>query len=177
MRRRTTTWGGASDCRRPTSRRSKESCSPVSARRERCYDEHEKVLALDPSRKDAGLIVGTYRYVVSTLSLPMRMLAYVAGFGGGRERGIQMLRETAELDLRYERRTRPDGSRDETGNDARTDALFALVLVYNREHRYDDALQVLERTAAPVSAQPAVVARSRIDRASGGARRSRPTLC
>ena len=45
----------------------------------RAYDEHEKVLALDPSRNDAGLIVGTYRYLVSTLSLPMRMLAYVAG--------------------------------------------------------------------------------------------------
>jgi hypothetical protein len=45
------------------------------------------VLSLDPSRKDAGLVVGTYRYVVSTLSLPVRMVAYVAGFGGGRDRG------------------------------------------------------------------------------------------
>src|SRR3954468_11156708 len=42
----------------------------------RAYDEHERVLSLDPARKDAGLIVGTYRYVVSTLSLPMRMMAY-----------------------------------------------------------------------------------------------------
>src|SRR3954469_14125343 len=112
----------------------------------RCYDEHEKVLALDPSRKDAGLIVGTYRYVVSTLSLPVRMLAYVAGFGGGRDHGIQMLRETAEVELD----TRPraaagDAPRRETGNDVRADALFALVLVYNREHRYDEARQVLER--------------------------------
>ena len=57
----------------------------------RAYDEHERVLALDPSRKDAGLIVGTYRYVVSTLSLPMRMMAYVAGFGGGRDVGIRMI--------------------------------------------------------------------------------------
>ena len=56
----------------------------------RCYDEHEQVLALDPSRKDAGLIVGTYRYLVSTLSLPMRVMAYVAGFGGGRDRGVQL---------------------------------------------------------------------------------------
>ena len=29
--------------------------------------------------------VGMYRYIVSTLSLPMRMMAYVAGFGGGKE--------------------------------------------------------------------------------------------
>jgi tetratricopeptide (TPR) repeat protein len=36
------------------------------------YEEHERVLALDPARKDAGLIVGTYRYIVSTLALPLR---------------------------------------------------------------------------------------------------------
>jgi tetratricopeptide (TPR) repeat protein len=93
----------------------------------RAYDEHERVLALDPTRKDAELIVGTYRYIVSTLSLPMRLMAYVAGFGGGRERGIQMLEETAA-----------------SGRENRTDALFALVLVYNRERRYDDALKALE---------------------------------
>ncbi len=101
----------------------------------RCYDEHEKVLALDPTRIDARLVVGTYRYVVSTLSVPMRMMAYVAGFGGGRERGLQMLRETAELDTK---------GKAGVGNDARTDALFALVLMYNRERQYDDALRVLQ---------------------------------
>ena len=94
---------------------------------QRAYDAHEKVMQLDPSRKDAGLIVGTYRYIVSTLSLPMRMMAYVVGFGGGRERGIAMLEETSRA-----------------GGDNKTDALFALILVYNREKRYDDALKVLE---------------------------------
>jgi tetratricopeptide (TPR) repeat protein len=94
----------------------------------RAYDEHETVLELDPSRKDAGLVIGTYRYVVSTLSLPLRMMAYVAGFGGGRERGIQILGETSV-----------------SGDEARTDALFALVLIYNRERRYDQALQALTR--------------------------------
>jgi tetratricopeptide (TPR) repeat protein len=107
----------------------------------RSYDEHEKVLELDPSRKDAGLIVGTYRYVVSTLSLPMRMLAYVAGFGGGRERGIQMLRDTAEVDST----SRSLSAKGAPANDARADALFALVLVYNRERHYDDAVKALDR--------------------------------
>ena len=93
----------------------------------RAYDEHETVLTIDPSRKDAGLTVGTYRYIVSTLSAPLRLMAYVAGFGGGRERGIQMLQETAAA-----------------GGENRTDAMFALVLVYNRERRYDDALRVLQ---------------------------------
>ena len=93
----------------------------------RAYDEHERVLALDPSRKDAGLIVGTYRYVVSTLSLPMRIMAYVAGFGGGRDVGIRMIEGAAA-----------------SPSDSRVDALFALVLMYNRERRYDDALRMLQ---------------------------------
>jgi tetratricopeptide (TPR) repeat protein len=93
----------------------------------RCFDEHERVLALDGSRKDAGLIVGTYRYVVSTLSMSMRVVAYVAGFGGGRSRGIQVLEAAAAH-----------------GSDARTEAMFALVLVYNRERRYDDALRMIQ---------------------------------
>jgi tetratricopeptide (TPR) repeat protein len=109
----------------------------------RAYDEHEKALALDPSRKDAALVVGTYRYVVSTFSLPMRMVAYVAGFGGGRDRGIQMLRETAELDPNLKPTRDSAGVAIDRGNDARADALFALILVYNRERRWDDALQVL----------------------------------
>ena len=119
---------------------------------QRCYDEHEKVLALDPSRKDAGLIVGTYRYIVSTLALPMRMMAYVAGFGGGRERGIQILEETAEFntqkvggpDTKATAEVHDTKATAEVGNDSRTDALFALVLVYNRERRFDDALRVLQ---------------------------------
>ena len=101
------------------------------------YDEHEKVLALAPWRKDAELIVGTYRYLVSTLSLPMRMMAYVVGFGGGRERGIQMLEDAASARVL-------SGGGTTVVNDARVDALFALVLVYNRERRFDDALRVLE---------------------------------
>jgi tetratricopeptide (TPR) repeat protein len=91
------------------------------------YDAHEKVLSLDPSRKDAGLIVGTYRYVVSTLSLPARWMAYVVGFGGDKQRGIRMLEETAA-----------------SPTEVRTDAMFALVLIYNRERRYDDAMRVLQ---------------------------------
>jgi tetratricopeptide (TPR) repeat protein len=93
----------------------------------RSYDAHETVLEIDPKRKDAGLVVGTYRYLVSTLSLPMRLMAYAAGFGGGKERGLQMIEETAAA-----------------GGDNRTDAEFALVLLYNRERRYADALRVLD---------------------------------
>ncbi len=91
----------------------------------RAYDEHERVLALAPHRKDAGLVVGTYRYIVSALSLPLRLMAYVAGFGGGRERGMRMIEEAA-------------GVRGETEAEAK----FALLLLYNRERRFDDASRV-----------------------------------
>jgi tetratricopeptide (TPR) repeat protein len=90
------------------------------------YDEHERVLALDPRRKDAGLIVGTYRYIVSVLSLPFRWMAYMVGFGGGRERGIRMIEEAALY-----------------GGENQDDARFALILLYNRERRYDGAIAVL----------------------------------
>jgi tetratricopeptide (TPR) repeat protein len=93
----------------------------------RSYEEQERVLELDPKRKDAQLIVGTYRYIVSTLSFPMRMMAYVAGFGGGKELGLKMVEEAAAAH-----------------GENRTDAQFALVLLYNREQRFDAAIRVLK---------------------------------
>jgi tetratricopeptide (TPR) repeat protein len=92
----------------------------------RAYDSHEKVLEIDPSRKDAGLIVGTYRYIVSALSMPVRWMAYVVGFGGGKERGLRMIEEAAAY-----------------AGPTQTDARFALLLLYNREKRFDDALRVV----------------------------------
>ena len=87
------------------------------------YEEHETVLSLAPQRKDAGLIVGTYRYIVATLSLPLRWVAYMAGFGGNRERGMRLIEDAAAY-----------------GGDNQVDARFALILLLNREKRYDDAL-------------------------------------
>jgi len=90
------------------------------------YDEEETALTLQPQRKDAGLIVGTYRYIVAALSLPLRMVAYMAGFGGGKDKGITQIEEAAAY-----------------GGDNQTEARFALILLFNREHRYDEALQQL----------------------------------
>jgi tetratricopeptide (TPR) repeat protein len=106
----------------------------------KAFDEHERVLDLDPARKDAGLVVGTYRYVVSTLPPPMRLMAYVAGFGGGRERAIRALEEAAG----FPGPANSTSSRETVTSDAATDAMFALVLVYNRERRHDDAVRVLQ---------------------------------
>ena len=60
------------------------------------------------------------------MSLPLRWAAYIAGFGGGAATGLELVESAA----RYP-------------GDSQTDAQIALVLLYNRERRYDDALQQL----------------------------------
>jgi tetratricopeptide (TPR) repeat protein len=91
----------------------------------RAYDVEEEVLERDPNRAEAAIIVGTYRYIVSTLAMPSRWMAYIAGFGGGKEKGIALV-ETALKD-----------------REAHVDASAALILIYTREGRHDDALQIL----------------------------------
>jgi tetratricopeptide (TPR) repeat protein len=97
----------------------------------RAYDTHERVMALDPARMDAGLIVGTYRYVVATLSLPVRWAAYLAGFGGDKTKGLGLIEAAAKYP-----------------GDVHVDAKFALMLLYNREGRYLDALAVIRELMA-----------------------------
>jgi tetratricopeptide (TPR) repeat protein len=97
----------------------------ISAAR-RAFDEQDRVLEIDPSRKDAGLVTGSYRYGVASLGTLMRWMAYLVGFGGGRDQGIRLLEECAAY-----------------ASDVQTEARLALVLIYNREQRYDDASRVL----------------------------------
>ena len=92
----------------------------------RAFSENERALALDPNRRDAGLTVGMYRYAVSTLSAPFRLLAGIAGFGGGREKGLRLIEAAAAYP-----------------SDTQTNARFTLIVIYNREQRYDEALRVI----------------------------------
>jgi len=92
----------------------------------RSFSECEMVLDLDPRRKEAGLVLGTYRYLVATMPMPVRWMAYVVGFSGGKEEGIRLIEDAA---------AQP--------SDIQADARFALVLIYNREHRYGDAVKVV----------------------------------
>lgn len=91
----------------------------------RAFDAHEWVLSRAPQRHEAGLVVGTYRYAVAALSLPKRWLAYLAGFGGGKERGVALLEQASTVPL------------------TATDARLALVLVHSREGRHGEALKIL----------------------------------
>ena len=82
----------------------------------------KKCSTRDPTRVGAGLVVGLYRYLTSALALPTRLLAYIAGFGGGKERGILLLE---------------DATRDPR---TRADAKAALMLIYSREGRHSDVV-------------------------------------
>ena len=97
----------------------------------RAYAEHKRCMELDPSRKDAGLIVGLYLYGVSALSAPMRLLARIAGFGSGRAQGLRLVEEAAAY---------PSPSQ--------TNARFTLILLYNRDGRHLDAMRVIEQLQA-----------------------------
>ena len=93
----------------------------------RAYNLHERVMSVAPQRVDAGLIVGTYRYLVASLMLPARWLAYMAGFGGDKEKGLSLIAAAAN----YPSLSQPD-------------ARFALVLLYNREGRFAAAQTQLD---------------------------------
>lgn len=97
----------------------------------RAFNEHEKVLELNPARADAAFVVGVYRYAVASLSAPTRLLAYIAGFGGGKDRGIAMVETAAAAPTA-----------------AQTDARFVLIVMYSREKRFDEALKVIGQLQA-----------------------------
>jgi N-methylhydantoinase B len=65
------------------------------------------------------------------MEYPLRVLAYLVGFGGGKERGIQLIEQAAA-----------------SPSDVQADAELALVLIYNREGRSRDALAMIDRLRA-----------------------------
>jgi hypothetical protein len=89
------------------------------------FNAHERVLELAPQRVEANLVVGSYRYAVSTFGVATRLLAYMAGFGGGREKGISMIELAARQGI------------------SQNDARFALAVIYSREGRHADAVKEL----------------------------------
>jgi tetratricopeptide (TPR) repeat protein len=91
------------------------------------YDAQEEVLERDPKRVAAGLVVGTYQYLISTLSWPTRFVARIVGFGTGKAEGIALLEGAA---------------RDP---ETRIDAEFALMLIYSREGRHNDVVRIAHR--------------------------------
>src|SRR5262249_46857540 len=90
-------------------------------------DLHQQVLDLDPSFDDARLSVGAFNYVVGVVPGFVRLILLPLGIrSAGKDVGIEQL-ETAAA----------------KGKNTSTDARMMLIVVYNREKRYDDALKIV----------------------------------
>ena len=90
----------------------------------RAFDQQEEVLERDPSRTDAGLVVGVYRYLVASFGWPTRFVAYIFGFGGDKDKAIRLLEAAA--------------ANEATSVDART----ALMLIFSREGRHGEVERI-----------------------------------
>jgi tetratricopeptide (TPR) repeat protein len=94
----------------------------------RAVDAMEKSRALDPSRRDTGLVLGMSRYTVSTLPRLTRTLAGWLGLPGNREKAFALMEDAASQ-----------------GASTEDDALLVLMVVYNREGRFAEAQDRLSR--------------------------------
>lgn len=94
----------------------------------RAYAAHRKVLELDPSRAEAKLLVGLYRYVVASMPRALRWMAYLMGLDGNKEEAIELVAEAANHP-----------------GEIQAEARFALVLLYNRERQFARARRVLNQ--------------------------------
>jgi tetratricopeptide (TPR) repeat protein len=87
---------------------------------------HHRATELDPSLIDAKLTQGVNDYVIGSLPLRWKMLGFLGGFRGDKERGIRTLKEVGEQ-----------------GQLNRVDAMVLLSALYLREKRPEEAIPVL----------------------------------
>ena len=88
------------------------------------------VLQRDPTRASAGVIVGTYRYVLATQFILWRAVSRLMGFQPSKESGIALLESAAHDPL------------------SRVDAKTALIIIYSREGRHTEAMRLARELAA-----------------------------
>lgn len=96
----------------------------------RSVDRHRDVLKLNPQYRDAEFTLGLYDYVVGDLPLPIKMMASLGGMRGSKKRGIETLERVAR-----------------EGQTASDNARIALIAVFKREERYEDAYKIASELA------------------------------
>src|SRR5215813_2059215 len=94
-------------------------------------DHHREVLKLDPKYIDAQITIGLYEYVVGSLPLGIKILAGATGYRGSKKRGLAMLEQVAK-----------------EGRWSQDDAKTVLILLYTREKRFADALNMTRELSA-----------------------------
>jgi tetratricopeptide (TPR) repeat protein len=93
--------------------------------------DSNRVTELDPANYDARLIQGVHDYVVGSLPWSWRMLGFLVGFHGDKERGLQTLEEVSRK-----------------GKINKADAEILLCALYRREHQPRKAIPLLEELLA-----------------------------
>lgn len=86
-----------------------------------------QVLQLQPGLTDAYLIQGLHDYVVGSLPFYLRMVGFLAGFHGDRDRGLEELQTVAQHGVLN-----------------KYDARILLAVIYRRERRPEDAIPLLQ---------------------------------
>lgn len=86
-----------------------------------------RLTELDPSNYDARLVQGVHDYVVGSLPWTWKLLGFLAGFRGDKEKGLRTLEEVAQK-----------------GKYNRVDAEILLCALYRREGRARQALPLLD---------------------------------
>jgi tetratricopeptide (TPR) repeat protein len=88
---------------------------------------HNKITELEPANVDARLVQGLYDYVVGSLAWHIRMVGFLAGFSGDKERGIRTLEDVARR-----------------GKLNDVDAEVLLCAIYRRERSLKKAVPLLQ---------------------------------
>jgi tetratricopeptide (TPR) repeat protein len=92
--------------------------------------DHERVLELSPQYQDAKLVVGTHNYIMGSLPLAVKVAVALVGLSGDREKGIKELHDAAAAN-----------------GETSVDAGVILMLFLRREHRYAQALALVQSIA------------------------------
>ncbi len=88
---------------------------------------HNRVSELDPSNIDARLVQGLHDYVVGSLPFHYKLLGFLAGFHGDRDKGMKTVQLVSEK-----------------GNINKLDAKVLMAALYRRERRAQEAVPLLE---------------------------------
>jgi tetratricopeptide (TPR) repeat protein len=92
----------------------------------RAREYHERLLALDPGYADACLLPGIFEYTIATLPRSLRVLGFVLGIQGSKEKGLSLVERAVA-----------------SGERTKWVARLSLAVMHQRERRYLAALAVL----------------------------------
>ena len=101
---------------------------------------HEQLARLDPDYEDAYLLPGIYEYTVATLPRTLRVLGFVVGVRGSKEKGRKLVQRSAS-----------------NGNRTRWVARLSAAVMDQREKRYASALSTLRRAERKFPRNPLFV--------------------